>query len=59
MIDISTEEWREALHLVQAALDAPGDDAARAAAFDSSPAPRRVPSRPRSCRSSAWTSARA
>ena len=34
MIDLSTEEWKEALRLVQAALDAPGDDAVRAAAFD-------------------------
>ena len=34
MIDLSTGEWKEALRLVQAAFDAPGDDAARAAAFD-------------------------
>ena len=34
MIDLSTEEWKEALRLVQAALDAPEDDTARAAAFD-------------------------
>ena len=34
MIDLSTEEWKEALRLVQAAFDAPGDDAARGAAFD-------------------------
>lgn len=34
MIDLSTEEWKEALRLVQAAFDAPADDAVRAAAFD-------------------------
>ncbi len=34
MIDLSTEEWKEALRLVQAALDAPDDVAACAAAFD-------------------------
>ena len=34
MIDLSTDEWKEALRLVQAAFDAPGDDAARGAAFD-------------------------
>lgn len=32
MIDLSTEEWKEALRLVRAAAE--GDDAARAAAFD-------------------------
>jgi len=32
MIDLSNEEWKEALRLVRAAMD--GDDAARAAAFD-------------------------
>ena len=34
MIDLSTEEWKEALRLVQAAFDAPADDAVRATAFD-------------------------
>ena len=34
MIDLSTEEWKEALCLVQAAFDAPADDAVRATAFD-------------------------
>ena len=34
MIDLSTDEWKEALRLVQAAFDALGDDAARGAAFD-------------------------
>ena len=34
MIDLSTEEWKEALRLVQAAFDAPGDEGARGAAFD-------------------------
>ena len=34
MIDLSTEEWKEALRLVQAAFDAPTDDAVRATAFD-------------------------
>ena len=34
MVDLSTEEWRAAYRLVKAAAAAPGDDAARAAAFD-------------------------
>ena len=34
MIDLSTEEWKEALRLVQAAFEAPADDAVRATAFD-------------------------
>ena len=34
MIDLSTDEWREAYRLVGAAAAAPGDEAARAAAFD-------------------------
>jgi len=34
VIDLSTEEWKEALRLVQAAFDAPADDAVRATAFD-------------------------
>ena len=34
MIDLSTEEWKEAYRLVQAAAADPADDAARAAAFD-------------------------
>ena len=34
MIDLSTEEWKEALRLVQAAFDAPTDDAVRATAFN-------------------------
>ena len=34
MIDLSTEEWREAYRLVKAAAAQPDDDAARAVAFD-------------------------
>lgn len=34
MIDLSTDEWKEALRLVQAAFDAPEDDGARSTAFD-------------------------
>ena len=34
MIDLSNEEWREAYRLVREAAAAPGDDAARVAAFD-------------------------
>jgi len=34
MVDVPTADWREALRLVRAAFDAPGDEAARAAAFD-------------------------
>ena len=35
MIDLSTEEWREAYRLVKAAAAQPDDDAARAVAFRS------------------------
>ena len=34
MIDLSTEEWKEAYRLVRQAAERPGDDGARAAAFD-------------------------
>lgn len=34
MIDLPTDQWREALRLVRAAVDSPADDSARAAAFD-------------------------
>lgn len=34
MVDLSTEEWREAYRLVKAAAAQPDDDAARAVAFD-------------------------
>lgn len=34
MIDLSNEEWKEALRLVKSALDGYGDDSLRAAAFD-------------------------